>query len=260
MLEQMSRSVERLEQRLSKLETSLCLLHPILETQEAQLRLFRVSIQDLFPVKYINARLYYPNIFADGTGTSSTRHTFNQGLVTSASYFQTRPQMLKVTNEKPQYAVQPLASTNTLGEEVYSNNPLALLSGAGRDNTVWHSFFARVDSFNPVARSVIVRGNVIFKVNITFEGIRWNPPALFLGTGEPFCDDVPSQSRDVSRRNRDCSEETPECESLCDWPLRVKRARRLGAALPLLHSVSTSTETLFGEGDVSCETPLAESD
>ena len=136
------------------------------------------TIQSLDPrsipgtqVKYINARLYYPNIFADGTGTSSTRHTFNQGLVTSASYFQTQPQVLKVTNEKPQYAVQPLALTNTLGGEVYSNNSLALLSGAGRDNTVWHSFFARVDSFDPVARSVIVRGNVIFKVNITFEGI-----------------------------------------------------------------------------------------
>ena len=149
-------------------------------------------------VKYFNARLYYPTIYADPIGGDSN-NIQNQGLCGSASYFRTQPQMVKCTNENPQYAVQPLAQTNILGGEVYSNHPLALLSAAGRDNTNWHCFVLRCDHFDQVSRNITVRGNCLFRVNVTFEGIRWNPANLFLEPSQPFCDDVQTQSRDVTR-------------------------------------------------------------
>ena len=155
-------------------------------------------------VKYFNSWLYYPRIFGDGTGLPNDsppiERVINEGIVASASYFQTQPQMLKVTNENPMYSVQPLSTTNTLSGEVYSNHPLALLSAAGRDQTQWHCFFARVDTFDPVPlRNVVLRGNIIVKFNVTFEGIRWDPPALYLNPSESFRDDVSPQPGDEPR-------------------------------------------------------------
>ena len=126
--------------------------------------------------KYLASRLYYPNIYADATsGTGPTP----QAVVASNSFWQSAPQMCKSTNDCPMYEVQALTQTNTLGGQVYANGKLALLSAAGRDTTIWHAFLTRIDSFDPVGSDHVIRGNYIAKVNVTFEGIRWDPPSLY---------------------------------------------------------------------------------
>ena len=100
-------------------------------------------------VKYINARCYYPFIHGD-PNTTATTTVVRSGMVASASYFQTQPQMCLATNECPMYEVQVLGTVNTLSGQVYSNAKLALLSAAGRDATLWHCFITRIDTFDPV--------------------------------------------------------------------------------------------------------------
>ena len=200
--------------------------------------------------KYINARVYYPNIFGDpGQVTSSTVH--RAGLVASNSYFTTQPQMCVATNECPMYEVQPLGAANTLSGQTYSNAKLALLSAAGRDTTLWHAFITRVDTFDPVDRMVIIRGNFIAKINITFEGIRWSDRSLFQPTPEePFCTDIQTL-QNTCQRDRSDFETPPKRPCLSHRSVRDERASRLRTSPPLLPEIPTTTEAILDQEYVS---------
>ena len=208
-------------------------------------------------VKYFNARLYYPNIFGDHNQDSETLVT-RAGLVASASYFQTQPQMCVATNECPMYEVQPLGVANTLGGQVYSNAKLALLSAAGRDITLWHAFLTRIDTFDPVNRNTTIRGNYIAKINVTFEGIRWNSTNLFQsGPEEPLCTNF--QTIQNPHQGYCPNLETPpKRPRISDRSVRDERKGRLGAALPLLPEVPITPEAISDKEFLSDEDSMAE--
>ena len=106
-------------------------------------------------VKYFAGRLYYPQLFYEGSTPSTL------GIQAAASYWQTQPQMLKVTNECPMYQVQSVGVSNTQTGQVYSNDPLGLLTFHGRDTNLWHCFLTQVNTFDAVPHTAIVRGNFI---------------------------------------------------------------------------------------------------
>ena len=208
-------------------------------------------------VKYINARVYYPNIFGDpGEATSTTVH--RAGLAASNSYFTTQPQMCVATNECPMYEVQALGPNNTLSGQVYSNAKLALLSAAGRDATIWHSFITRIDTFDPVDREIVIRGNYIAKINVTFEGIRWSTQALYQpSTEESLCTDLQT-IQDGHQRDRSSFETPSKRARISHRELRDERQSRHGTALPLLPEIPITPEAILDPEYVSDKDSVAE--
>ena len=157
------------------------------------------------------------------------------------------------------YEVQPLGAANALSGQVYSNAKLALLSAAGRDETLWHSFITRIDTFNAVSRNIIVRGNYIAKVNVTFEGIRWNATNLFQPSPEePFRTDIQTIQH-AHQGNCPSLETPPKRPRLSNRSIRDSRKDRLGAALPLLPEIQTETEAISDKELLSDEDCLVKS-
>ena len=92
--------------------------------------------------------------------------------------------------------VQSVGEQNTQTGQVYSNDPLGLLTAHGRDTNLWHSFLTQINIYDAVPRATIIRGNFIMRINITFEGLRWNDANIFLDNGykiEPLCGNLPPQ-------------------------------------------------------------------
>lgn len=174
-------------------------------------------------LKYFNARLYYPRMYTEGEQNTTT------GIQAAASYYQTQPQMLKVLNECPMYNMQSVSEVGMQSGQVYSNNKLALLSAHGRDTNLWHSFLTQIHTFDTINRLTTIRENIIMRVNITFEGLRWEASNLFLDSRpscKSLCDNLQAQQHTTGRDWRD-SEEASECASSSDRSPRRKRQKDL---------------------------------
>lgn len=92
-----------------------------------------------------------------------------------------QPQMLKCINNNPMYSISDVGQTGTATGQVFSNGALALQSGQGMgtDTTNWYCFMYETNVIGDVANALTIHWNVLLKVNVTFEGLRWMPTVLF---------------------------------------------------------------------------------
>ena len=113
------------------------------------------------------------------SGKGST-HLFNI-IATQSKYIQAElntssakePQMLKVTNEFPQYAIGTARTGLTSGDagKVYSSNPLSITNQVGLDA----SNVYQVNIFTSPSETIQVNLDIILKFTIEFDGLHWFP-------------------------------------------------------------------------------------
>ena len=119
------------------------------------------------------------------TSTGATEDTVNQ------------VQMLKVATNNPMYAIDTIGATNqsTIGGQTYANGALSMQSAVGPDNTDWFSFLAKLELFrnNATGANLTFRYDVLGKVNLTFEGLRWDNSNLYTADTEMVPNSVATQ-------------------------------------------------------------------
>ena len=127
---------------------------------------------------------YSRDPYASGTGSI---HLFDirNIVATQSKYIQaelntgsaTEPQMLKVTNEFPQYAIGTARTGLTSGDagKVYSSNSLSITNQVGLDASNWYLFVYQVNIFTSPSETIQVNLDIILKVTIEFEGLHWFP-------------------------------------------------------------------------------------
>ena len=96
---------------------------------------------------------------------------------------QTQAQFLEITNDNPQYAVGTLGGTQNSSlpdGNVYSNGPLGIQTREGTDNTQWNAFIFEIHNVQGVSVPTVTNWYWISKVNLTFEGTRWEASVLSL--------------------------------------------------------------------------------
>lgn len=85
-----------------------------------------------------------------------------------------QPQLMKVVNNNPKYAIPAITLAGTQAGSTYSDAKLSIFSSAGPDRTEWFCFLVAVNSFIPADNTIDFYFNVIVKANITLEGLRWS--------------------------------------------------------------------------------------
>ena len=80
----------------------------------------------------------------------------------------------------PLYSVPTLNNTQAIDGQQYSNKPLSLITNFGTDQSIWWFFLYRWDKYeSALAGDAELTLNIMWKINITFTGLRWNPGVLF---------------------------------------------------------------------------------
>ena len=93
----------------------------------------------------------------------------------------TQAQVLEITNDNPQYSIGtfgPTQNSASLSGGVYCNGPLGIQTRQGTDETEWHGFVFEMDVPDAVSVLTTVNFYWITKINITFEGTRWEGSIL----------------------------------------------------------------------------------
>lgn len=178
-------------------------LSPITFSIPAQLgaRVNAASIWQTYRVKSLTYDFIFEQATASG-GSPDTSHVlavvpYNRNPFDAAGHFQgilplnlpecqskvfthnagatpDQVQMLKVTTNNPMYNIHAIATGGTVGGETYSNGALSLNGRAGPDNTTWYAFIAQCQLFRPhTGAGITITHNVLGKVEIEFEGLRW---------------------------------------------------------------------------------------
>lgn len=131
--------------------------------------------------RFMPTKFQVPHIY----GISTTANT--QDSIKHMSYFlqaqigaHQQLHMVEVTNTNPMYEVSSVrGQTNTFNGAQYANANLALNTARGRDNTEWFALLVNVNMFANPPTITVANFNVLIKVNITFEGLRWAGSQLF---------------------------------------------------------------------------------
>ena len=110
-----------------------------------------------------------------------------------------QPQMLKVTNEHPMYSLNATESSGVaIGGQVYTDGHLSLTSRVGLDTTAWYGFINFWDLIATTTAETIYFFDVVRKVTIEFEGIRW-------GLNDIIVPSSPSLGPDMASAKHGCS-------------------------------------------------------
>ena len=84
---------------------------------------------------------------------------------------------ISCANDAPQYEIASYSSSSSnIAGQKYSNNPLSIFSNVGDDKTNWNCFYFTIEQFavNQGGTTVKYFFNMLWKVNVTFEGYKWD--------------------------------------------------------------------------------------
>lgn len=93
-----------------------------------------------------------------------------------------QPQMVTAINANPLYQLAAFSSSSeTIGGQCFTSNPLTLQSEFGDDNVEWNCFIMDVGLFKPAINETVVNFRFLYKTSVTFEGLKWSPTNWTMG-------------------------------------------------------------------------------
>ena len=169
----------------------------------------------------------------------------SEGQVVKVQSTAGQAQMLKVQNGNPLYAINSVPGADVTNGEVYSAGKLSLVSGAGIDTTAWYTFIANIDMFqiNNGSFNIDHVWDIVYKIGITFEGLRWvTEPLLLQLQGDSL---GPDNTRKRLREFKEAVGSAAKLQKIRDFKKRDADNNEQLRTPPHLHMLPPSSQTEY---------------